>query len=75
MIITSSNNVGHSIHAGPKIKAQRIWLDEDNNAPLGEGIFTIEPGGFRNKKEGIGIVVGRFEDCIYISPDGKAVLL
>lgn len=69
------NNVGHSIHEGSKDSTQRVWLDQNNTKPLGEGIFTLEPGGIRQKKDGNGIVVGRFEECIYIPKLGNAILL
>jgi len=69
------NNTGHSIHAGPKSEAKRTWLDLTNTTPLGEGIFAIEPGGFRSKKGGSGIVVGRFEVCVYIPAAGNAHIL
>lgn len=68
-------NVGHSIHSGPKDKTKRIWLDEDNLNLLGEGLFAVESGGFRKKKDGSGIIVGRFEECIYIPKEGNAILL
>ena len=63
------NNVGHSMHEGSKDRAKRIWLDLNNVNPLGEGIFTIEPGGAR------GDLVGRFEECIYIPKEGNAIVL
>lgn len=63
------NNVGHSIHSGPKDKAERVWLDLENDSLLGEGIFTIEPGGAR------GDLVARFEECIYIPKQGPAKIL
>lgn len=69
------NNVGHSIHEGPKEQAQRVWLASENHAPLGEGIFTIEPGGSRMRKDGKGIVVARFEECIYIPKIGHATII
>lgn len=69
------NNVGHSLHSGPKNKAQRIWLDESNNHPLGEGFYAVEPGGIRPKSNDKGIVIGRFEECIYIPKKGTAVIL
>lgn len=69
------NNVGHSIHKGAKDEVERVWLDQNNTEPLGEGIFTIEPGGICQKKDGHGVVVGRFEDCIYIPNKGKTVIL
>lgn len=69
------NNVGHSMHRGPKSLTERVWLDESNTEPLGEGIFTVEPGGCRAKQNGEGAVMARFEDCIYIPPKGTAAVL
>lgn len=69
------NNVGHSLHTGLKNKVQRIWLDENNNDPLGEGFYAVEPGGFRPKVNGTGFIVGRFEESIYIPRKGNAVIL
>lgn len=70
------NNVGHSIHAGSKNQAQRIWLDNNNKNQFGEGIYAIEVGGFRIGKKGKRkTVVGRFEECIYIPKEGSAILL
>jgi hypothetical protein len=69
------NNVGHSLHAVPKQEATRVWLDTDNQQPLGEGLFTVEPGGSRPKKAGIGIVIARFEVSIHIPESGSAVIL
>lgn len=74
-LLDARNNVGHSIHEGPKDQAKRVWLDQNNNEPLGEGIFTLEPGGIRPKKDGTGIVSARFEECIYIPKEGNAVIL
>lgn len=68
------DTVGHSVHSGAKAKADRIWLDRDNSEPLGEGIFTVEPGGIRTGKHGE-VLVARFEDCIYIPKTGSAIVL
>lgn len=65
------NNVGHSMHSGPKSEAERIWLDTENANPLGVGLYTVEPGGISRD----GMYVARFEDCIYISPAGGASIL
>lgn len=65
------NNVGHSMHAGPKGEANRIWLDLDNTKPLGPGIFTVEPGGISSD----GNMVARFEECIRIPEKGHAVVM
>jgi Xaa-Pro aminopeptidase len=64
------NNVGHSMHAGPKSQATRTWLDLDNTRPLGPGIFTVEPGGISSE----GDMVGRFEECILIPDTGRAAI-
>lgn len=70
-ILDVRNNVGHSIHSGPKIEANRTWLDLDNTKPLGPGIFTVEPGGISDGKNN----VARFEDCIYVPVTGKASII
>lgn len=69
------NNVGHSLHEGPKDKAQRVWLDLENTQSLGEGFFAVEPGGIKHKSKGNGFVVGRFEEAIYIPKKGKVIIL
>lgn len=65
------NNVGHSMHSGPKSESNRIWLDTENSNPLGVGLYTVEPGGI----SGDGMYIARFEDCVYISPTGNAFIL
>lgn len=74
-LLDARNNVGHSLHSGPKASAKRIWLDETNTNPLGEGIFAVEPGGRRSKGNGNEYVVGRFEDSVYMPKTGRAVIL
>lgn len=69
------NNVGHSMHAGPKLPEKRTFLEKGFQKILGEGIYAIEPGGYRAKKSGDGIVVARFEECVYIPEEGKSKLL
>ena len=73
------NTVGHSIHSGskkyPDGREKRMFLEEKNETPLGEGVYAIEPGGFRKSIVGNGFVVGRFEDCVYIPPSGKPLIL
>jgi Xaa-Pro aminopeptidase len=69
------NNVGHSMHSGPKLPEKRTFLEKGNNTVLSEGIYAIEPGGYRKKKSGKGFVIGRFEDAIYIPKSGNAKLL
>jgi Xaa-Pro aminopeptidase len=65
------DNVGHSIHAGPKSQANRTWLDLQNNHPLGPGIFTVEPGGITEDDH----LVARFEECIHIPESGPATVV
>lgn len=74
-LLDARNNVGHSVHEGPKSKAQRIWLDQENIHPLGEGIYAVEPGGILREKDGKRILAGRFEECLYIPREGNAVML
>ena len=68
------NNVGHSIHAVPKSKSKRVYLDKETFTVMGEGLYAIEPGGYRQKRSGNGIVVGRFEECISITEKGAEIL-
>jgi Xaa-Pro aminopeptidase len=74
LLVDVRDNVGHSIHAGPKAEAKRVWLDLENTKQLGEGIFTVEPGASRVGKNG-NTLVARFEDCIYIPPKGQPIVL
>ncbi len=71
VILDVRNNVGHTMHAGPKTQTSRIWLDAENTNPLGVGIFTVEPGGTRLSDN----AVARFEECIYIPEEGHAIIL
>lgn len=74
-LLDVKNNVGHSLHEGAKNKAQRVWLDQENTNPLGEGVFTVEPGGILQKESRKQILAGRFEECIYIPKEGAAIIL
>jgi Xaa-Pro aminopeptidase len=69
------NTVGHSMHSGSKLPEKRTFLEKGNHQVLGEGLYAIEPGGYRKRKSGEGFVVGRFEDCVYIPKSGNARLL
>lgn len=69
------NNVGHSMHSGPKLPEKRLFLEKKVNKQLGSKIYAIEPGGYRNKKSSEGIVVGRFEECVFIPKEGKTIIL
>jgi len=69
------NNVGHSMHRGENSLSSRKFLDKNNHSTVAGGIYAVEPGGFRPKQNGHGIVVGRFEECIFVPIRGKAVLL
>ena len=74
-LIGKKPDVGHTIHAGLKVNANRLLLTAKNATPIGGYIYAIEPGGSRSKKSGEGLVVGRFEECVYIPKEGTAVLL
>lgn len=64
-------NFGHSMGAGPKSGYQRLFLDETNDTPIGGSIYGIEPGGVRRDSAGWVTGFARFEDCVYIPPDGS----
>jgi len=66
-------NFGHSMGAGLKSKYARLFLDESNDLPIGGGIYGIEPGGLR--RNAAGQVIARFEDCVYIPPDGRPAVI
>lgn len=74
-LLDARNNVGHSMHARVKEMSDRKYLDRNNQSLLAGGIYAIEPGGFRSRQNGNGIVVGRFEECVFIPEHGNAVLL
>ncbi|MDO8573736.1 MAG: M24 family metallopeptidase [Candidatus Daviesbacteria bacterium] len=74
-IIGNKPDVGHTVHAGVKVDAKRLLLCEENTTPIGEHIYAVEPAGYRPKKSGEGVVVGRFEECVYIPKLGNAILL
>lgn len=73
--MATNSDVGHTIHEGLKVNAKRLMLNMENSSLIGGYIYAIEPAGFRQKKSGDGILVGRFEECIYIPKEGNAVLL
>jgi hypothetical protein len=64
-------NFGHSMGAGLKSEYQRLFLDEANYTPIGGSIYGIEPGGVRRDHAGQVVAFARFEDCVYIPPDGR----
>jgi Xaa-Pro aminopeptidase len=68
-------DIGHTIHAGPKINAHRLLLDESNTNLLADHFYAIEPAGSRQNKNGSELLVGRFEECVYFTKAGKAILL
>jgi hypothetical protein len=69
------NNVGHSMHSGPKLPEKRLFLENGMQKPLGDEIYAIEPGGYRKKRLGKGIVVGRFEECVLVTQREPAIIL
>jgi hypothetical protein len=68
-------NFGHSMGVGQKSDYQRLFLDESNDTSIGGSIYGIEPGGVRRDSAGRVTAFARFEDCVYIPPDGAPVLL
>lgn len=74
-LVATNSDVGHTIHDGLKVGVKRLMLNMENSSLIGGYIYAIEPAGFRQKKFGDGILVGRFEECIYIPKEGNAVLL
>jgi len=68
-------NFGHTMHQGPKLESKRFFLTEGNPEKLGSHIWAVEPSGFRKKKNSEGLLVGRFEECIWVPESGKAKLL
>lgn len=60
----------------PDGREKRNFLEVNNKNPIGEGIFAIERGGYRKSSiDKNKIVVGRFEDCIYVPVSGEPLLL
>jgi hypothetical protein len=68
-------NFGHSMGTGQKNSYQRLFLDETNNALIGGSIYGIEPGGVRRDGTGRVTAFARFEDCVYIPPDGRPAII
>lgn len=72
------NTVGHSMHHGtkkyPDGRDKRLFLDKDTDIPLAGALWAIEPGGFKTASSGR-TLVGRWEDCVYVSPEGKATIV
>lgn len=71
-------NVGHSMHTGEKKydngTDKRTFLDTGVTASLAGRIWAIEPGGY-NVLESGKMLVGRWEDCVYVSPQGQVTIL
>lgn len=74
-LLDKRDTVGHSMHLSLKKDASIVYLNEENTTQIGGGIFTNEPGGWRKKKDGDGMVVGRFEECVYVPKNGNARIL
>ncbi len=74
-ILGKKPDVGHTVHAGLKVNANRLLLTPENTIPIGGYIYAVEPAGFRLKKSEKGVVVGRFEECAYVPEEGNVVLL
>src|SRR3989338_5594348 len=71
------HTVGHTVDSGKKNDKygndKRLFLDSINRESISGYILAIEPGvyKFSNKK----MLVGRFEDCVYIPQSGVPVIL
>ena len=78
-LVDVRGNFGHNMVRGPKVDEQgrdkRSFLDEHNPAPIRGYIWGIEPGGVRKCRSGDGFLVGRFEDCVYVAPQGQPAIL
>lgn len=74
----SRNNVGHTMSKGSKLTEagvdKRYYLDENNKQPISNSVIAIEPGGYKKLVNGQ-ILIGRFEDCVYIPNTGKPQIL
>jgi Metallopeptidase family M24 len=69
-------NIGHAMQRGPKRWTRKsFFLDENNYRPIGNRILGIEPGGKRNRRSGKGIVVARFEQCVYMPENSSPIIL
>jgi hypothetical protein len=61
--------------AGQKSDYQRLFLDKANRTPIGGYMYGIEPGGVRRNHAGQVSAFARFEDCVYIPPDGGSPVM
>lgn len=75
LIIGEKPDVGHTIHEGKKTDTKRLLLTAENTTPISGYVYAIEPGGARQKKSGARVVVGRFEESVYIPKDSPAIIL
>lgn len=70
-LVDVRSNFGHSMGSGLKQDYKRLFLDENTQETIGGLIIGIEPGGYKPRQNGTGIVVARFEDCVHISLNGE----
>lgn len=78
-LVDVRNNFGHSMHQGskkyPDGREKRIFMDINNMNPISENILAIEPSGLSKISPENKILVGKFEDCVYIPIAGEPLLL
>lgn len=72
------HTVGHTLDTGSKYDNNKIdkrkFLDIDNHELISDLILAIEPGGCKHNKRN-NILVGRYEDCVYIPKSGIPIIL
>ncbi len=66
-------NIGHTLHKGDKLSSERLFISPDNKHIIGGEIFSLEPGGYQYIDDEL--VVGRFEECVFVPKDGKSIHL
>ncbi len=70
--------VGHTLDSGSKNDKnrndKRKFLNIDSHELISDYILAIEPGGYKYNKGNI-ILVGRYEDCVYIPQFGMPIIL
>ncbi len=68
-----NSNIGHTLHKGDKLSAKRLFISPDNKQIIGGEIFSLEPGGYQYT--GDELLVGRFEECVFVSKENKSTHL
>ncbi|MBI3955384.1 M24 family metallopeptidase [Candidatus Gottesmanbacteria bacterium] len=72
------HTVGHTLDTGSKYdnknNDKREFLDIENHELISDLILAIEPGGYKYNKRNK-MLVGRYEDCVYIPQSGIPIIL